>query len=130
MAVTIADAATDAIAADLDMDGDLDIISASTGEFNTYTGSVLWLENRSEGWFAPHIIYQGDQQPNSVFTADIDNDGDIDILASFGDFDEDRVVWYENAAGLIFVEHIITTVAEGATDVFAIDVITMAMLMC
>ena len=50
----------------------------------------------------------------------MDGDGDMDVLsASWGDH---KIAWYENDGNENFTTHIITTIADGATSVFAIDV--------
>jgi hypothetical protein len=85
--------------ADLDGDGQIDVIVADT------TG-VLWYENRAGGQFSiPHRIVT---YPESLYTnvraRDLDGDGDIDIVNSI--FDNDRqtyvLVWYESADGQAF----------------------------
>ncbi|MBK9461508.1 MAG: VCBS repeat-containing protein [Sphingobacteriales bacterium] len=58
--------------------------------------------------------------PKSVYAADLDNDGDMDVLsASSGD---DKIAWYENdGSGNFGTQQIITTDANGATSVYAAD---------
>ncbi|MCK6691600.1 MAG: VCBS repeat-containing protein, partial [Thermoanaerobaculia bacterium] len=57
----------------------------------------------------------------SVFAADLDNDGDLDVLsASAGD---DKIAWYENdGIGNFGLQQVITTNADRAVSVFAADV--------
>ncbi len=44
--------------------------------------------------FTANTIYNEADEPYSVFAADMDNDGDMDVLsASIGD---DKIIWYEN----------------------------------
>ena len=61
---------------DLDKDGDLDILSASTGA----GGKVAWHENRGNLTFTTHTIAPAANKPESVKAADINGDGHLDIL--------------------------------------------------
>lgn len=74
--------------ADLDNDGDLDVLSASVGD-----NKVAWYENNGLGAFGPQqIISTGNGGARSVSTADLDNDGDLDVIsASFV-----KIVWYKD----------------------------------
>ena len=85
-----ADGADEIHAADLDNDGDMDVLSASY-----YDNKIAWYENDGTGLFIDeHIISNNALGARGVYTADIDNDGDIDVLsASNGD---DKIAWYEN----------------------------------
>lgn len=91
-----ASGAQSVFAADLDGDGDLDVLSAST-----YDGKFAWYENSDGlGSFGPQqIIFASDSGygPNSVYSADLDGDGDIDILGASSR--DDRLVWWENTDG-------------------------------
>jgi hypothetical protein len=83
--------ASRAIAHDMDADGDLDVVTGSVGD-----GTVRWFENDdgSPPAFAERIVDRDVVEPWTVFAADIDGDGDADILsASSGD---DTVAWYES----------------------------------
>ncbi len=114
-----ADGASSVHAADVDGDGDTDILSASSED-----DRVAWYENdgASPPAFARHVITAGAAIPQSVHAADVDGDGDIDVLsASIWD---DTVAWYENdgARPPGFTERVITTTADGALSVYAADV--------
>ena len=58
----------------------------------------------------------------SVYAADIDNDGDLDVLSA--SYSDDKIAWYENdgAADPSFTARTITTSADGARSVFAADI--------
>ena len=58
----------------------------------------------------------------SVFSIDLDNDGDLDVLSALA-FD-DTISWYENDGGVepVFTERVITTTADNAQSVYAADV--------
>ena len=72
-------------AADLDNDGDMDVLTAG-GNGGT-PGQLSWYENNGSGIFGDkqliHEVYEL-MQSLSVRTADIDNDGDADVLSTFG----------------------------------------------
>ena len=65
--------------ADLDADGDLDLISA------TETGELRWHENDGTGTFSAGVLIDTEQHFNSVVAVDIDGDTDIDIVATNDD---------------------------------------------
>ena len=61
--------------ADLDSDGDMDIISVSRADHK-----VLWFENDGSQNFSPHQISDTSRGALSVFPEDLDGDGDLDLL--------------------------------------------------
>ena len=77
--------------------------------------------------FGPQrIVQQSDadvtqSEYQAVYAADLDGDGDQDVLsASVGD---DKIAWYENTDGLGAwgTQRVITTLADGAVWVHAAD---------
>jgi len=86
----------DVVVADLDGDGDRDLAAAS------YDDQVVWMENRGDEdgsrratRYAPPRVLDGSAGGAiSVDAADLDGDGDKDLLAAT--FRDDRVRWYEN----------------------------------
>ncbi len=80
-------------AADLDNDGDVDVLSTFTGVFD---GEIVWFENLDgTGDFGEQQTISIEvQSPRSVIAADIDNDGDMDVIASSQN--DDKIAWYEN----------------------------------
>jgi hypothetical protein len=114
---------------DLNGDGRLDIIGAS----DEYTG-VVWIEqpeNFNEEWLVHHI---GDFGPDWMIgfgIADIDNDGDTDVISGsysrgsrMGDEDVDRldglgrIGWFENPGdpSSVWIRHDITRRKRGMFD--------------
>lgn len=84
---------SDAIAKDLDNDGDLDILSSfSTGN------RVAWYENEDGlgGFGSQNIIDPDLQSPRTVHAADLDGDGDLDVLSAALSNLGRELVWYEN----------------------------------
>ncbi len=116
---TDADGARSVFAADVDNDGDLDILSASEND-----DKVVWFENdgATDPSFTERVVSTNANGAKSVFAADVDGDGDIDIMSASRD--DDTIAWYENngAPNPSFTKHVITTNADGAYSVFAGDV--------
>ncbi|MCH7703107.1 MAG: VCBS repeat-containing protein [Planctomycetes bacterium] len=115
---TAADNARSVFAADLDGDGDADVLSASIDD-----DKIAWYENTdSLGNFGPQrVITTGANGARSVVAADLDGDGDADVLSA--SFDSDEIAWYENTDGLASFgpPQIITNTADGAESVFVAD---------
>jgi len=114
-----ADGARDVHAADIDGDGDLDILSAS-GDDN----AIKWYENfdgRGSFDVLTEVTTSADNA-YAVHAADLDGDGDIDVVSA--SFDDDTIAWYENldGAGLFGPLQEITKAAKGATDVITVDI--------
>jgi hypothetical protein len=105
-------------ATDLDGDGDTDVLSASYNDHK-----IAWYENLDgEGQFGEQqIISTSVTSAMAVFSADFDNDGDMDVLAAAGN--GDSIVWFENedGEGNFGEQQIITTLTDFPTDVFAFD---------
>jgi hypothetical protein len=73
-----------AIAADLDGDGDQDVIAASLIAFDIAgaekaLASIVWLEQVARGRFERHTLEMGVPRHATIDAADYDLDGDIDI---------------------------------------------------
>jgi hypothetical protein len=81
-------------AADLDGDGDMDVISTSTGD-----NKIAWYENISgDGNFGTQqIITTSVEYPRAIYASDIDNDGDIDLISASS---SSGIVSFTNSNGL------------------------------
>jgi FG-GAP-like repeat/Secretion system C-terminal sorting domain len=91
-------------APDIDGDGDLDIIAAAS-----FDDIIAWGENvdgSGLNW-SGHTLSDNQGQPNSVFAADVDGDGDLDILSA--EYSDHDITWWENSdgGGQTWIEHII-----------------------
>ncbi len=78
-------------AGDIDLDGDADVLSASY-----YDSKIAWYKNTDgTGAFGPQqIITTGAIGAFAVGAADLDGDGDLDVLSASGD--GDKIEWYRN----------------------------------
>ncbi|XMB85264.1 VCBS repeat-containing protein [Mycoplasmatota bacterium WC44] len=111
----ITDAANDIksiYAADIDNDGDMDVVSASYED-----DSIAWHENIGLV-FTEHII-TNINDPVSVSVADIDNDGDMDVVCASER--DSEITWYENN-DQIFTEHLISNKDDRANSVYVVDI--------
>jgi hypothetical protein len=79
---------------DVNRDGRIDIVAAIEG-----TNTVAWYENRGGNplTFVEHIVTTNAQVAHGVFAADIDSDGDIDLISASRD--DGKIAWYENLGG-------------------------------
>ncbi|MCA9504263.1 MAG: VCBS repeat-containing protein [Myxococcales bacterium] len=115
---TLAAGARSVVAADVDGDGDQDVLSASLDD-----DKIAWYENTDgAGTFGPQqIISAIADGAHAVFAADLDGDGDVDVLSASQNID--KVAWYENTDGLgtFGPEQSITVLADGAYSVLAAD---------
>ncbi|GAB4582031.1 MAG: hypothetical protein Fur0022_47830 [Anaerolineales bacterium] len=113
-----AEGASSVFAADLDGDGDLDALtSAALGN------QIIWYKNTDgQGSFSlPIVITNNVSLPYSVIAADLDQDGDLDVLSASSE--DNKIAWYENMDGLggFGLQKVITSQAEQASSVYAID---------
>ena len=98
--------------ADVDGDGTIDVLGAAFD-----SNEIAWFRNNGDGTFAKEIVTEAADPadgPNSVTTADIDADGDLDILST--SFRDGEVVWYENDGSQGFTANTITS-AAGASSI-------------
>jgi len=93
--VVFFDGALDVDAADVDGDGDLDVIGAATN-----SDDVTWFENLDGvglTW-ARQEIDDGADGARSATAADFDGDGDLDVIGAM--FNSDDITWWENFDGV------------------------------
>ena len=111
---TGADGARSIFAADMDGDGDLDMLSASYSD-----DKIAWYENNGSQNFTAHNVNTPDPDAPttgangnadgafSVTAADVDGDGDLDVLSA--SVNDDKIAWYENDGSQTFTPHTIST---------------------
>ena len=118
----------EACVVDLDSDGDLDVISASSlGEYNVLPKSpydkTVWYANDGSGRFGPEqVISPADGLITSVHAADLNDDGNLDVLSA--SLNRDELAWYENDGfGQFGSLQTITTAADyiAAVDLADLD---------
>lgn len=109
-------------AADVDGDGDLDVLSASE-----HDNKVAWYENQDGlGAFgSQNVITNTLNAAVDVFAVDLDGDEDIDVLATSKGFSsgEGKVVWFKNmdGQGTFSKETLLSNQTQGAVSVYAAD---------
>ena len=110
-------------AADMDGDGDTDLIVASMGEVfpnNDRIGTVFILENDGRQNFALHIAIENTSRVTDVRAADLNHDGRLDlVLAQFG-YDQGEVSWLERTGPWEFRRHVMLELS-GAINVCVAD---------
>ena len=113
-----ADGAYSVFVADIDSDGDLDIVSASQND-----DTIAWYENDGAAdptWSASDIATDANGA-RGVYVSDMDGDGDLDIVSASKN--DNTIAWYKNdgAADPTWSATDIATSAEGAYDVHVAD---------
>ncbi|WP_417888383.1 FG-GAP-like repeat-containing protein [Xanthomarina gelatinilytica] len=104
-------------AADLDNDGDIDVLSASIND-----DKIAWYENDGNGNFGPQqVISTALDEAWAVYAADLDNDGDMDVIS--GSRLDNKVAWYENDGnGNFGPQQIVTTSASYIRRIHVSDI--------
>ena len=116
--------------ADVDGDGDLDVLSVSSDDIVWYENTGTEVGENTAGEFTKRVISSEHPNATAVYGADIDGDGDLDVLAAASWMPwSDKVAWYENTgtdagegSADAFTQHVITTNSSSAHSVYAADV--------
>jgi hypothetical protein len=109
-------------AADVDQDGDLEAVAASSDD-----DTVAWYERvdatDDDGLpivvWVEHAITTSADFVRALLVADVDEDGDPDVVAASSS--DDTVAWYERTITNDFVEHPISTEADAVRAIAAGD---------
>ncbi len=112
---TTADRAEAVSSADVDGDGDSDILSASY-----FSDTIHWYENLGGGVFTTHTVTTSANGAEDVTSGDFDGDGDTDILTASRE--DNTIAWYENDGNENFTFHAIDTAVAGEKRVAVADV--------
>ncbi|QDT51611.1 Calx-beta domain protein [Symmachiella dynata] len=110
-----ADRAEAVSSADVDGDGDSDILSASY-----FSDTIHWYENLGGGVFTTHTVTTSANGAEDVTSGDFDGDGDTDILTASRE--DNTIAWYENDGNENFTFHAIDTAVAGEKRVAVADV--------
>ena len=84
-----------AFVADVDGDSDEDVLFSSSED----EAPIVWWERTGSdpsGW-ARHVVAEHASSAHTLWSADLDLDGDLDVLAA--ELGRSRVTWYENLDG-------------------------------
>ncbi len=96
-----------AVPADLDGDGDLDVVVAVLGSVyptDERVGQVVWLENTG-GTFKKHVLLDDIRRVADVGVGDLDGDGDSDVAVAVYGYHHGEILWLENRGGGRFRDH-------------------------
>ncbi len=83
-----------AAVADINSDNHLDIIATATNDVSS-DNNIYWFENDGEGGLTSHIVDSSNANSYHIKAADLDNDGDIDILSKEAGL-TGNMVWLSN----------------------------------
>jgi len=102
--------------ADIDGDGDVDVLGAAV-----YLNEIAWWENLDlgSGSFYKHTIDADFYQADKVYATDLDGDGDIDVLG--GSYQGNEIAWWENTDSDTFAKHIIDGDFKRSVSVLGVD---------
>ena len=114
------DGAISVYSADVDGDGDMDVLGAAP-----WIADITWWENSDTSpgiYWIKHTIDANFSGARSVYAADVDGDGDMDVLGAASSSDD--ITWWENTdgSGTSWTEHIVDGEFDHAESVFAADV--------
>jgi len=105
----------DVFVVDLDLDGAQDILTCS----NSNGGEIRWWRNTGNMNFAQQAIGTNLTSPRSVRAGDIDQDGDIDIIAAI--YQANQILWWENDGSCQFTLHTLAENFSGSHTVELCD---------
>ncbi len=111
--------ATSVYSEDVDGDGDMDILGAAWG-----ANDITWWKNvdgSGTSW-VKHTIDGNFSGARSVYSEDIDDDGDMDVLGAA--VKDDFITWWENIDGLgtSWTEHTVEGFFWGAISIYSEDI--------
>jgi hypothetical protein len=103
-------------AEDVNSDGHIDILAAAC---ESDPGMMGWFENDGSGNFTEHVVIAAWDNVNCVHAADVDSDGDMDLLGSASQAHE--VAWFENDGNENFTKINVAQDWGRPSSVFGVD---------
>jgi len=94
-------------ASDIDYDGDMDVLATASFRTSTANGEIAWFENDGDQNFTGHTIIGNYGRPSCAVAVDIDNDQDMDVVASVCQLNQ--IVLFKNNGDLSFAPVIIAS---------------------
>lgn len=83
--------------ADINGDGRIDILSATSTQPGAIDNSVAWVPNLAGGFGSRIIVSNAGGSPTSLQGVDLDNDGDKDLLVTSAS--DNTLAWFQNLGG-------------------------------
>ena len=106
-------------AADVDGDGDTDVLGAATS-----ANEIAWWENTdgSGTLWTKYTVDDDFEGARSVYATDVDGDGDTDVLGAA--YSVDNFTWWENTdgTGTVWTEHKLDGGFDDGGSVYATDI--------
>lgn len=102
-------------AADVDGDGDMDLLSAALN-----IDEIAWYENNGNESFTKRVITTLADGAQTVVAGDIDGDGDVDVASASRT--DSRILWFENNGTETFTLHVVATITNSMRGVIIADV--------
>ncbi len=94
--------------------------AAVDGEVEDYSVTIEPPASASGNFVTHQEIAEGRDGVRSISSADMDGDGDMDVLVAYSR--DDEITWYENDGNQSFTAHIISSTANDPRSVLAADV--------
>jgi hypothetical protein len=99
-------------AADMDGDGDMDVLSTQEGE-----KAAIWHENDGSQNFTEHVIATGLNGIISIYAVDVDQDGDADVVTTGGE----QIRWHKNDGNQNFATYVLPDFVFGSFNAHVAD---------
>ncbi|MCO5273274.1 MAG: FG-GAP-like repeat-containing protein [Cyclobacteriaceae bacterium] len=109
-----ADGAFGLFPADMDGDGDMDVMGTASG-----ANGISWFENDGSQNFTEHPVANTTSGPTGAYVTDLDSDGDLDILVASQN--DARIIWLDNDGSQNFTEKDVNASAGTPSNVYAAD---------